>query len=72
VYQGGLSLAAGAFANLIPDPTTDPSVLLVNGVGGLMIIALGLGLLEIKRLKVAAMLPALPLAVIFYLVAGLL
>lgn len=72
LYQGGLSLAAGAFANLIPDPTTDPSVLLVNGVGGLMIVALGLGLLEIKRLKVAAMLPALPLAVIFYLVAGLL
>jgi len=71
VYQGGLSLAAGAFASLVPDPTADPRVLLVNGVGGLMIVALGLGLLEIKRLKVAAMLPALPLAILFYWVAGL-
>lgn len=71
VYQGGLSLAAGVFANLVPDPTTDPRVLLVNGVGGLIIVALGLGLLEVKRLKVAAMLPALPLAVLFYWVVGL-
>jgi len=70
VYQGGLSLAAGAFASLVPDPAADPRVLLVNGVGGLMIVALGLGLLEIKRLKVAAMLPALPLAILFYWVAG--
>ena len=43
VYQGGLSLAAGAFATLVPDPAADPRVLLVNGVGGLMIIALGWG-----------------------------
>jgi uncharacterized membrane protein YqgA involved in biofilm formation len=71
VYQGGLSLAAGAFASLVPNPAADPRVLLVNGVGGLMIVALGLGLLEIKRLKVAAMLPALPLAILFYWVAGL-
>ncbi len=70
VYQGGLSLVAGAFASLVPDPAADPRVLLVNGVGGLMIVALGLGLLEIKRLKVAAMLPALPLAVLFYWLAG--
>lgn len=71
VYQGGLSLAAGAFSGLIPDPAGDPRVLLVNGVGGLMIVALGLGLLDVKRVRVAAMLPALPLAVLFYWVAGL-
>ncbi len=71
VYQGGLSLAAGAFSSLIPDPAADPRVLLVNGVGGLMIVALGLGLLDIKRLRVASMLPALPLVVLFYWVAGL-
>lgn len=69
-YQGGLSLAAGAFASLVPDPAADPNVLLVNGVGGLLIVALGFGLLEIKRLKVAAMLPALPLAVLFYWLGG--
>ncbi len=72
VYQGGLSLLAGLFANLIPDPASDPRVLLVNGVGGLMIVALGLGLLDIKRLRVASLLPALPLVVLFYWLAGLL
>lgn len=69
VYQGGLSLAAGLFANLVPDPASDPRVLLVNGVGGLMIIALGLGLLDVKRLRVAALLPALVLVVVLYAVA---
>lgn len=68
VYQGGLSLAAGLFASLVPDPASDPRVLLVNGVGGLMIIALGLGLLDVKRLRVASLLPSLLLVVLFYLV----
>jgi uncharacterized membrane protein YqgA involved in biofilm formation len=71
VYQGGLSLAAGLFSNLVPDPTTDPNVLLVNGVGGLMIIALGIGLLDIKKLRVASLLPALLLVVVLYQLAAL-
>ncbi len=66
VYQGGLSLLAGVFAGLVPDPAGDPRVLLVNGVGGLLIVALGLGLLDIKRLRVAALLPSLALAVLLY------
>ena len=71
VYQGALSLGAGLFANLIPDPATDPRVLLVNGVGGLMILGLGFGLLEIKRLRVASLLPGLVFAVVFYYVGRL-
>jgi uncharacterized membrane protein YqgA involved in biofilm formation len=71
VYQGGLSLAAGLFSNLVPDPTTDPNVLLVNGVGGLMIIALGIGLLDIKKLRVASLLPALLIVVVLYQLAAL-
>lgn len=66
VYQGGLSLAAGSFAALVPDPGNDPHVLLVNGVGGLMILGLGLGLLEIRRVRVASLLPALPLVLPLY------
>lgn len=68
IYQGGLALAAGLFASLVPDPATDPRVLLVNGVGGLMIVALGLGLLDVKRLRVASLLPALVLVIVFYLI----
>jgi uncharacterized membrane protein YqgA involved in biofilm formation len=72
VYQGGLSLAAGLFANLVPDPATDPNVLLVNGVGGLMIVALGIGLLDVKKLRVASLLPALFIVVVLYQLAALL
>lgn len=61
VYQGGLSLTAGLFATLVPDPASDPRVLLVNGVGGLMILGLGLGLLDVVKVRVASMLPALAL-----------
>ncbi|MEX2542983.1 MAG: DUF554 domain-containing protein [Trueperaceae bacterium] len=66
VYQGGLSLGAGLFANLVPEPASDPRVLLVNGVGGLMIVGLGLDLLQVRRLRIAAMLPALLVVVAFY------
>lgn len=66
VYQGGLSLGAGLFAHLIPDPAADPRVLLVNGVGGLMILGIGFGLLGIKKLRVASLLPALFLVIAFY------
>lgn len=70
LYQGGLALAAGLLTNFVPDPSGDPRVLLVNGVGGLMIVALGLGLLDIKRLRVASMLPALVLVILFYWLGG--
>lgn len=63
VYQGGLSLAAGLLSGWLPEPASDPRVLLVNGVGGLMIVGLGLGLLELVKVRVASMLPALILVV---------
>lgn len=66
VFQGGLALGAGAIAGWLPDPSLDPRVLLVNGVGGLVIIGLGLTLLDVRRVSVAAMLPALPLVVVLY------
>ena len=50
----------------IPDPYTDPNVLLVNGVGGLTIIGLGLTLLEIRRIHNASLLPAPLLVVLPY------
>lgn len=70
-YQGGLSLLAGGLAQLIPDPTTAPPILLVTGVGGLMILGIGLNLLELGTIRVAAFLPALLLAPLFYSLASL-
>lgn len=68
-YQGTLSLAAGILAQAIPDPATAPPILLATGVGGLMILGLGLNLLEVAKVKVAAFLPALPLAPVLYWIA---
>jgi uncharacterized membrane protein YqgA involved in biofilm formation len=59
LIQGGLSLLAGGVSTVIVDPTTDPSVMLTTGIGGMMIIGLGLGLLEVSKIRVASFLPAL-------------
>jgi uncharacterized protein len=59
LFQGSLSLAAGALSSLVPDPSSDLRVLLVSGIGGVLIVALGLGLLDLVRVRVAALLPAL-------------
>ncbi len=62
LYQGGLSILASVFANTIPDPTSNPIVLLTAGVGGIMILGIALNLLEVTRVRVASLLPALLLA----------
>jgi len=69
LYQGGISLLAGAIAQVLPDPTNAPQVLLISGIGGLLLLGLGLNLLEVTKVNLAAFLPALILAPIFYMVA---
>ncbi|MBW4523050.1 MAG: DUF554 domain-containing protein [Scytolyngbya sp. HA4215-MV1] len=66
LYQGGLSLLAAELAQTLPHPSTSPSVLLLTGVGGLMILGIGLNLLEIAQIRVASFLPALFLAPVAY------
>ncbi len=72
LVQGGISLAAGSLANLIPNPATDPRVLLLTGAGGLMILGIAVNLMlaglefEDRRVRVGAMLPALLLAPFLY------
>ncbi len=70
LYQGSLSLAAAAIAALLPDPSTDPRIFLVTGVGGLAIMGIGLNLLEVAQIRVASFLPALALAPLIYWIAN--
>ena len=69
IYQGSLSLLAGILANSLPDPANAPSVLIVTGVGGLMLLGLGLNLLELAKVRVASFLPALAIAPLIYWLA---
>ena len=69
IYQGSLSLIASWFTKILPDPTTAPPVIAISGVGGLIIMGIGLTLLDIVQIKIAAFLPALVLAPCLYALA---
>jgi uncharacterized membrane protein YqgA involved in biofilm formation len=56
--QGTLTLTAGAADSVL----TERMVAEMSATGGLMVVAIGLGLLDIKKLPVASFLPALLLA----------
>jgi len=58
VYQGGLSLLAG----LAQHALTAPMIAEMTATGGVLILAIGLLLLELKRIRVANLLPALLIA----------
>lgn len=60
IFQGGLTLLAFWLGNLMP-------VMVINemtAVGGLMLIGLGFSIMEIKKIKVINMLPALVFSII--------
>lgn len=65
VFQGALTLAARPLKPLASDPELLAEV---SGTGGIMMLAIGLGLLEIKHLPTADFLPAIFLAPLFVLV----
>ena len=58
VYQGTLTLGAG-WADAV---LTDPMVAEMTATGGVLMLALGLGLLGIKQIRAGNLLPALALA----------
>jgi uncharacterized protein len=60
LYQGSLTLGAGAAGEFIrPEAIAE-----LSATGGIMLIALGLVILEIKKIPVVNLLPALPLAIV--------
>lgn len=63
LYQGSITLAATALKPLL----TNAVVLQMSAVGGLLIAAIGFSLLDIKKLKVGNMLPAIFMPLIYEL-----
>ena len=66
LYQGGLSAIAGLVADSMPQTDNNPYILIITGIGGLMIMAIGCNLLEIAKIRVASFLPAIAFAPIIY------
>lgn len=62
VYQGLIALLSTQINNLVSQEMLDAILLEVTAVGGLMIIAIGINILELKKIQVANMLPALVIA----------
>ncbi|HEX3621481.1 MAG TPA: DUF554 domain-containing protein [Acidimicrobiales bacterium] len=58
VVQGGLTLAAGAADRVL----TDRMVTELTATGGILVVGIGLRLLDVKKVPVASLLPALVLA----------
>jgi uncharacterized protein len=58
-FQGGLTLLAMWFGKLMPQTVIDE----MSAVGGLLLVGLGLSILEIKKIKVINMLPAIVFAI---------
>jgi uncharacterized membrane protein YqgA involved in biofilm formation len=58
IYQGALTLGAGWASVLL----TDPMIAEMTATGGVLMLALGLGLLEIKQVRAGNLLPAVVVA----------
>lgn len=58
VYQGGLTLGAG-WADAV---LSDPMVTEMTATGGVLMLALGLGLLQVKKIRAGNLLPAIAIA----------
>ena len=58
VYQGALTVGAGWASAAL----TDPMIAEMTATGGVLMLALGLGLLEIKQIRAGNLLPAIAVA----------
>jgi hypothetical protein len=63
-YQGLITMTAGAVQGVLTPTMTRE----MTAVGGVLIIGLGLGILQIRRIRVGSLLPALPISVLVTLV----
>jgi len=66
VLQGGIALGAGALDGVLTDPMLDA----LGTAGGIILIGIALRLLDLKKIRVANMLPAIVLAPLFVMWLG--
>lgn len=67
IYQGAITLMAG----FVKPWLTDAVVAQMSLIGSILIFGIGLNLLEIKKIKVGNLLPAIFLPIIYYIISRL-
>ncbi len=67
LYQGAITLGAGFLGNVL----TEVQITNIGAIGSVVIMALGLNMLQITKIKVANFLPALFIPMIYYIGQGL-
>jgi len=55
LYQGGITMLAGTVANWL----TQAAIVEMSAAGGLLIVAIGINILELKRIRLGNLLPAM-------------
>jgi uncharacterized membrane protein YqgA involved in biofilm formation len=67
VYRGLIALSAGYLKQFLVPEVVDQ----MSSVGGLLIVAIGLGLLDIKKIKIGNMLPAIFMPLVYTVIKHL-
>lgn len=66
IYQGGITLLASSLKNLlIPEIINE-----MSAIGGILIMAIGINNLGIKKIKVGNLLPAIFVPIIYYIIVN--
>ncbi|MGN7311095.1 DUF554 domain-containing protein [Alkalicoccobacillus gibsonii] len=70
LYQGTIALLATYIAAFVPDVLLEQFILEMTAVGGVMVVAIGLNILGLTTIRVANLLPALPvLALVIWILS---
>lgn len=67
IYQGGITL----LSNIVKDLMTPEVINEMSSVGGILILAIGINILGIKKIRIGNMLPAIFIPIIYYLIVNL-
>jgi len=67
IYQGGITLLAMMSGEFL----TEPMIVSMTLVGNMILVAMGISFMEIKAIKVANMLPALLVPILYFFIISL-
>lgn len=67
VYQGAITLLASSLKDIL----TPAVITEMSAVGGILILAIGINILEIKKIKIGNMLPAIFIPIIYSIIVNL-